>query len=250
MYRVLIADDEVPAQNKMARMLQELGDYEIVNTSHNGIEALQNIINLKPDIAFLDIEMPGMTGLEVVQQLPEDNQTHIIFATAYNEHAIKAFELNAADYLLKPISKERLQQAMDRIAKYEKPKALAEIQKQAAMAQDPNTTAHLTKIPVPTADRFKLLDYSEVYCIEVDERTTYVHTNEKSYVVNLTLEHFEKKLPPSQFLRVSRSAIVNLEAVKELIIWFSNRYKIIMKNGKEIISSREKSKMLREILKF
>jgi len=248
--KVLIADDEAPARNKLVKMLEAEDELEIVKVCENGLEALDSLIELKPEVAFLDIQMPGLTGLEVVKKLPNTLKVSIIFVTAFNEYAIDAFDLHAMDYLLKPYSKERFLQALGKVQAIKKIKPIEETQKKLDAANEQIQAGAIHKIPVPVGDRFKLLDYSEVVSIEVDERATYVYTTDKAFPVHLTLDSCEKKLPPTIFLKVSRSAIVNLSAVKELVIWFGNRYKIIMKNGREIVSSREKSRALKDLLKF
>lgn len=248
--KALIADDEAPARNRMAEMLKNFEHVELVNISSNGVDALNNIILLKPDVAFLDIEMPGMNGLEVVENIPEDVRTRIIFATAYNEYAIKAFELNAIDYLLKPFNKERLAQSIEKLPKNSANQSPAKLKEALEQVPGQADAQYLNKIPVPAADRFKLLDIDQIICIEVEDRNTFLYTMEKSYMMSGTLDSFEKKLPEEMFLRVSRSAIINLNAIKELVMWFSNRYKIILKNDKEVISSRERSRQLKQILQL
>lgn len=247
--KVLIADDEAPARNKMVRMLQEFEHVEIVNISTNGFDAYNYITLLKPDLVFLDIEMPGMNGIEIAQSLPDDCKPHIVFATAYNEHAIRAFELNAVDYLLKPFNAERLKQAIEkaeRLGGNSTPSKSPPYEQLNDALEIPN----FNKIPVPTADRYKLIDFDEVVCIESEERTTYIYTLNKSYIVNISLDNFEKKLPNTTFYRVNRACIINIHAVQEIILWLGNRYKIILNNKKEVICSRERSKALKSILKF
>lgn len=246
--RVLIADDESPARNKMMRMLGQYQDVELVNVSSNGQDALDNLRLLKPDLAFLDIEMPGLTGLEVAEQLEDDLPTQIVFATAYNEHAIRAFELHAIDYLLKPFTDERLRQTLDRVAKSDT--AIVSKVKQSLQDMQENEASAMNKLPVPTADRFRLLDFNEILFIDVEERITNIHTTDKTFALTTTLDAIEKKLPPGQFVRVSRSTVINLNEVKEIVLWFSNRYKIVLSNGHEIISSREKSRHLKQILRI
>lgn len=246
--RVLIADDESPARNKMMRMLGQYEDVELVNVSSNGQDALDNLRLLKPDLAFLDIEMPGLTGLEVAEQLEDDLPTQIVFATAYNEHAIRAFELHAIDYLLKPFTDERLRQTLDRVAKSDT--AVVSKVKQSLHEMQENEASAMNKLPVPTADRFRLLDFNEILYIDVEERITNIHTTDKTFALTTTLDALEKKLPPGQFVRVSRSTVINLNEVKEIVLWFSNRYKIVLSNGHEIISSREKSRHLKQILRI
>lgn len=251
--RVLIADDEQPARNKMKRLLSKFDDVEVVSIAENGLEALENIQNEKPDLVFLDIEMPGMNGLEVAENIDLENMPAVVFATAYSEHAIKAFEINALDYLLKPFNEERLRATIDKVSENRADSALdknkiAEILK--SELADEIKVPFSNKVPIPTRDRYKLVDYSEVVCIEVEERSVRLFTKERSYLLNHTLDTFERKLPADQFFRVNRSCIIGLKHVKEIVIWFGNRFKIILSNDKEVISSREKSKILKQVLKF
>ncbi len=251
--RVLIADDELPARNKMKRLLQKITSVELVHAAENGFDALEHIQSLKPDLVFLDIEMPGMNGLEVAENIDLDKMPAVVFATAYSEHAIKAFELNALDYLLKPFNEERLRNTIDKVSNSQDSGALdknkiAEILK-SELAEEIKTPFS-NKVPIPTRDRYKLVDYTEVVCIEVEERSVRLYTKEKSYLLNHTLDTFERKLPSDQFFRVNRSCIIGLKHVKEIVIWFGNRFKIILSNDKEVISSREKSKILKQVLKF
>jgi DNA-binding LytR/AlgR family response regulator len=249
-FKVLVADDEAPARTKMLRLLQEFDNLEVVNVSTNGLEALSNIASLRPDIVFLDIEMPGMSGLDVARNLPHDHTPHVVFATAYNEHAITAFEVNAIDYLLKPFDRDRLEQALDKIERATPAPDATELEEKLTEVAQQLNSAVLNKIPIPTADRYKLLNYDEVYSIEVEDRITSIYTNDKIFPINMTLEAFEKKLPGSHFMRISRSAIINIHQVKEIVLWFGNRYKVILNNKREVISSREKSKLLKQIVKF
>ncbi|HHG83864.1 MAG TPA: response regulator transcription factor [Bacteroidetes bacterium] len=251
-FKVLIADDEELARKKMKRLLSKFEDFEIVEEAANGEEALQMIKKKKPDIAFLDIEMPGLNGIEVAAALVDEDIPYIVFATAYNEHAIKAFELNAIDYLLKPFNEERLGSCLEKIKSSPRGKFLTQ-QKKGIKRLESSTESFLpfsNKIPIPTFDRYKLVDHDEVVCIEVEERNTILYTADKSYTLNQTLDYFEKKLPSEKFLRVNRSSLIGLLHVKEIVIWFGNRFKIILTNGKEVISSREKSKILKQVLKF
>ncbi|MCI4669743.1 MAG: LytTR family DNA-binding domain-containing protein [Bacteroidia bacterium] len=251
--RVLIADDELPARNKMKRLLTKFNDVEIVHMAENGLDALENIQNSKPDLVFLDIEMPGMNGLEVAGNITTDPMPAVVFATAYNEHAIKAFELNAQDYLLKPFNEDRLRQAVDKVKNNRietalDPEKLVELLRPEAAEEI--KVPFSNKVPIPTRDRYKLVDYDDVVCIEVEERSVRLFTKERSYLLNHTLDTFERKLPGDMFFRVNRSCIIGLKHVLEIVIWFGNRFKIILSNQKEVISSREKSKILKQVLKF
>ena len=250
--RVLIADDELPARNKMKRLLDKIEGVELVHLAENGIEALENIHSLGPDLVFLDVEMPGLNGIEVAEGIDMDNPPAVVFATAYNEHAIKAFEVSAVDYLLKPFNEDRLRAAIDKVKKTGRlplNKEKIEELKRSELVDDVKTPFS-NKIPIPTRDRYKLVDYSEVVCVEVEDRSVRLYTNEKSYLLNHTLDSFEKKLPSDRFFRVNRSCLIGLEHIKEIVIWFGNRFKIILSNDKEVVSSREKSKILKQVLKF
>ena len=251
--RVLIADDEQPARNKMKRLLQKIKTVDLIHIAENGLDALENIQSLKPDLVFLDIEMPGLNGLEVAESIDLDQMPAVVFATAYSEHAIKAFELNALDYMLKPFNEDRLRAAIEKVennreaTKLDKEK-LAELLR--SDAADDIKVPFSNKVPIPTRDRYKLIDYDDVVCIEVEERSVRLYTDERSYLLNHTLDTFERKLPSDHFFRVNRSCIIGLKHVKEIVIWFGNRFKIILSNDKEVISSREKSKILKQVLKF
>lgn len=253
-FKILIADDELPARNKMKRMLEVSEMATEVIVAENGLIALEKIEKHKPDLVFLDIEMPGKTGLEVAQEISiQDNPPIIVFATAYNEHAVKAFEINAIDYLLKPFNQERLKMALERALKNNQrsltPQQIDSIKEPVEGAED-GTLPFANKIPVPTRDRFKLLDFEEVVCIEIEDRSVRLYTADKSYILGHPLDVIEKRLPTDKFFRVNRSTIINFSQVKEIIIWFGNRFKIIMVNDKEIISSREKTKVLKQVLKI
>ncbi|NBV14690.1 MAG: DNA-binding response regulator [Sphingobacteriia bacterium] len=253
-YRVLIADDEAPARAKMQRMLSTIETVEVISLAKNGLEALEQIDQLKPDIVFLDIEMPGLTGIEVARSIGTSKVPYIVFATAYNEFAVNAFELNAIDYLLKPFNEERLLQTIEKIQAQPKGRFAEEVIKsidKVAQEWEENSSFQFSnKIPIPTIDRYKLVDYDDVICIEVEERFTIIYTKDRTYTVSQTLDHFEKKLPTREFFRINRACIISLSKIKEIVIWFGNRFKIVLTNGKEVISSREKSKYLKQILKY
>ena len=252
-YKVLIADDQMPARSKMKRLLKKFDDVELVHEAENGVDALEHIQKLKPDVAFIDIEMPGLNGLEVASHLAAEDLPYLVFATAYNEHAIKAFELNAIDYLLKPFNEDRLREALEKIRSSPRGKYLEGLQKGIGSLEEAAEEMKLpfsNKIPIPTFDRYLLIDYDEVVLVEVEERNTILYTKDKNFTMNQTLDYFEKKLPSDKFFRVNRSALIGLGHVQEIVIWFGNRFKIILSNGKDVISSRERSRTLKQVLKW
>jgi DNA-binding LytR/AlgR family response regulator len=247
--RVLIADDEEPARKKMQRLLENFEQLEIVGFAEDGLHALDQIVELEPDVVFLDIEMPGLNGLEVVQNLPKNLYPVIVFATAYQEYAVKAFELNSVDYLLKPISKERLASTIEKIQKNISLKETVKLPIEEIQQQLQQSGFQFNnKIPIPTADRYKLVDIENIILVQVEERITHLFTTEKRFMINQSLEQFEKKLPSNIFVKVNRSSVVNISHVKEFVLWFGHRLKLILTNGMEVICSRERSKILKQML--
>lgn len=248
MIHVIIADDELPAREKMSNMLKNIPDIVIDAVTKNGVEALQAIMDYKPHIAFLDIQMPGLSGIEVAEHIPEDAPTKVIFTTAYQEYAIKAFEINAVDYLLKPFNTERLLTAIQKSGIKEENDVNA-VQKVKQELKQQTEVKFSEKIPVTYKDKIKLIDYEDITVVKVEGRGCYVFTSEGiSYYLNQNLEYFEQRLPEKDFLRVNRAEIINLTQIKELVIWFSNRYKIVMNDKNEVLCSREKSKVIKKIL--
>jgi DNA-binding LytR/AlgR family response regulator len=248
MIHVIIADDELPAREKMSNMLKNMPDIVIDAVTKNGVEALQAIMDYKPHLAFLDIQMPGLSGIEVAEHIPEDSPTKVIFTTAYQEYAIKAFEINAVDYLLKPFNTERLHTAIQKSGVKEEKDTNA-VQKVKQELRQQTEVKFSEKIPVTHKDKIKLIDYEDITVVKVDGRGCYLFTAEgTSYYLNQNLEYFEQRLPESDFLKVNRAEIINLKQIKELVIWFSNRYKIVMNDKNEVLCSREKSKIIKKIL--
>ncbi|MCS7027558.1 MAG: LytTR family DNA-binding domain-containing protein [Bacteroidia bacterium] len=247
MIHVIIADDELPAREKMSYMLKSIPEIAIDAVAKNGVEALQAIMEYKPHIAFLDIQMPGLTGIEVAEHIPNDIPTKVIFTTAYQEYAIKAFELNAVDYLLKPFNLERLQSAIQKSGLKEE-KDPHTVQKLKQDLKQQTEFKFSEKIPVTHRDKIKLINYEDITLVKVEGRGCYIFTAEGSYYINQNLEYFENRLPEKDFLRVNRAEIINLKQIKELVIWFSNRYKVVLNDNNEVLCSRDKSRIIKKVL--
>ena len=178
MMRVLVADDEAPARGKLQRWLSEQADVEVVAQSEDGLSAAQAIEQLKPDVAFLDIQMPGLSGLEVAAQLEQETAPLIVFVTAFDEHAIKAFELNAIDYLLKPYDKDRLLKTLSRIRS--RP---ADGTARAAVATARAQTQSHDRLLVPVGETLQLIDSATVEWLEAADNYVHVHTTARSYLL-------------------------------------------------------------------
>lgn len=254
MLRLIIAEDEKPAREKLKRLLAELSDYhlEVIAEAHDGIEAVEKIDTLKPDFLILDVQMPGLNGFEVLETvrfLP-----HVIFATAYDEYAIKAFELNAVDYLLKPYNAERLKAAIDRIGSRH-PRPDEKLEKRirgvvSDMLSNANRPVFLQRVPVRIGERIRLIQTNEIFWFDSKNSITFAHTENKSHDIHFTLEELELRLDPAGFFRSHRSSIVNLNAIGEMIPWFNGKFKLILKDTKktELMVSRTRARDLKSVL--
>jgi len=246
--RVLIVDDESPARERLKRLLTDIEEVELIGEAENGVQAVEMIERESPDLVLLDIQMPGLDGFGVIEALAEPPP--IIFVTAYDEYAIRAFEVNALDYLLKPFSRERLGKAIRRAQE-----ALAEEQDFAArlgplLESLAAQGQYLTRLAVRDRDRIRVLDAGEVDWIGIEHEQVIVHMGERTYPIRRTLSELETRLDPAHFFRAHRSAIVNLGRVKEIIPWFKGSHKLRLTTGAEVDLSRRQAQSLREILKW
>jgi two-component system LytT family response regulator len=244
--RVLIVDDEVPARERLRRFLEDIQGVEIMGEAQNGIQAVEMIENGSPDLVLLDIQMPGLDGFGVLEAL--DQPPPIIFVTAYDEYAIRAFEVNALDYLLKPFSKERLEEAIRRVTESEVEDRVF-IQKLGSLLTTLADQEHyLTRLAVWHRSNIRLLEVDEIDWIGVEGKQSVVHVGEAFYPVRRTLTELETVLDPKRFFRAHRSAIVNLDRVSEIIPWFKGSHKLRLSTGAEVELSRARARELKEIL--
>lgn len=234
MIRVLVADDEAPARGKLHRWLSEQADIDVVAQSVDGLGAAQAIDQLKPDVVFLDIQMPGLSGLEVAAQLEQDTAPLIVFVTAFDEHAIKAFELNAIDYLLKPYDKDRLLKTLARI----RGKPADNPARGAAVATARAQTQSGDRLLVPDGETLQLIDSAGIEWLEADDNYVHVHTTSRSYLLRRTLQDLLEQLGDRQFARIHKSAAVNIAAVKAFTPLFKGDYEVQLRNGKVLRLSR------------
>ncbi len=244
--RVLIVDDEPPARERLRRLLAEIESVEIIGEAEGGIQAVEMIEQEKPDLVLLDVQMPGLDGFGVIEALAEPPP--IIFVTAYDEYAIRAFEVNALDYLLKPFSRERLAKAIRRAQQ-----ALVEegdfaerlgplLESLAAQGR------YLTRLAVRDRVSIRVLDVDEMDWIGIEGEQVMVHVGDQAYPICRTLAELEARLDPAHFFRAHRSAIVNLNRVKEVIPWFKGSHKLRLTTGAEVELSRARARALRRIL--
>jgi two-component system LytT family response regulator len=239
--RCIIADDEPLARELTRAMLGAHDDVIVVGEFENGREVIEAAHTLRPDVVFLDIRMPELSGLEAVAALEGDSLPAIVFVTAYDEYAMRAFDMAAVDYLLKPFDGERLGRALDRVRRLvarpdrseETRRMLALLETLGARAQAP-----LRRLPVRTGVRTILQPVDQILWVEADGKFVRIHLAEGHLTMRESLQNVEARPDPQQFMRVSRSAIVNLDFVREVQPWFKGDFVLILKNGTEIISTR------------
>ena len=278
--RALLVDDEQLARDELGYLLGRLGGVEIVGQAGNGVEALTTIDRLHPDVVFLDVQMPGLTGFEVARRmLDTQNGSHIIFVTAYDQHAIEAFEVNAVDYLLKPVDQARLELAVqrarrrievDRIDRRLEAEAVdrggaavanrgagssgainAQLEKILKLVAE--RQAHRERLAIKVGERFLLVQADEIIYASLADETIAVVTSQHAGTSNYrTLDELQARLDPDVFWRVHRSHLVNINKIKEIVPWFSRNYILRMKDEKSTESpvSRMQTRRLREYLKL
>lgn len=252
--RIVIADDERPARLFLKAILQNFEDVEIVGEAENGAEALELIKIEKPDLALLDLQMPEVTGLEVVKLLRKNQMPLIAFITAYNEFAIQAFEVNAVDYLLKPIEAARLRETLNRVQERLEQNDFREteaekVKKAVEVYEETTREDFLKRIPVKKSDDIFLIAVSDVASIIADGELLHIATkNNEKYVINFRLKDIESRLEPEKFIRLSRGALANVEMIERINPMPGGTYLVNLSNGQEISSSRLQSRILRERL--
>jgi two-component system LytT family response regulator len=251
---VLIVDDEAPARERLKRLLADIEGAELIGEAEDGVQAVEMIEREKPDLVLLDIQMPGLDGFGVIEALADPPP--VVFVTAYDEYAIRAFEVNALDYLLKPFSRERLEKAIRRAQE-----ALAEEHDPSASAAERFAAQfgplleglaaqghYLTRLAVRDRNCIRVLNVDEVDWIGVEEEQVLVHVGDEAYPIRRTLTELEARLDPVHFFRAHRSAIVNLSRVQEIIPWFKGSHKLRLTTGAEVDLSRAQARALRRIL--
>ncbi len=234
MIRALIADDEWAARAKLHLWLVEQGDIEVLAQCADGFDAAQAIGRAKPDVVFLDIQMPGLTGLEVAAQLEQATAPLLVFVTAFNEHAIQAFELSAIDYLLKPYDKDRLLKTLARVRTRMRDRAARSKAVATARAQ----TDSSERLLVPQNGQLLLIDSVSIEWIEADDNYVHVHTARHSYLLRRTLRDLLSQLGERQFARIHKSTAVNISAIAALVPLFKGDHEVQLRSGKTLRLSR------------
>jgi two-component system LytT family response regulator len=249
--RALIVDDEPLARKFIRRMLEKHPSVEVVGECGNGREAVERIRAEKPDLVFLDVQMPEMDGFTTLDTLGATALPQIVFVTAYEQYAIRAFEIHALEYLLKPFDQTRFDKAMSRVNEKFADRDLARTeQKQitALLESVARKSPYLERLVVKTGGRIIFLKTGEVDWVQADDKYAHLHMGHKSYLVRQTLGALEAQLDPEKFVRIHRSAIVNIERIKELQPMFTGDHTVVLENGTKLTLSRSYKNRLFEIL--
>lgn len=243
--KTVIVDDETLARTRIRRLLEQIEDIQITAECKNGLEAVEFFQKEEADLVYLDIQMPELNGFEVLEKLPFDKLPVIIFVTAYDKYALKAFDVHAVDYLLKPFDDDRfyesLNYAKDIISFKEKNSLSGKINNLISdyMNRERNSKSdYLERITIKTSGRFYFIQTSDISRIKAAGKYLNILTGDKEHLVRKTMNEIESKLDPSRFVRIHRSTIVNIDQIKEMQHWYKSDYIITMKNGEKFTSSR------------
>jgi two-component system LytT family response regulator len=239
--RALIVDDEPPARKRLRSLLSAEPDLELIGESGSGTEAVGLIASQRPDLVFLDIQMPGLDGFGVVREIARGDPPMIVFVTAHDEHAIKAFEVEAVDYVLKPVAEARLREAVRRAVERfrsgdtrEVSRELTRLLERAAQSAAPPTA----RLPIKRDGSVTFIRVDEIDWVEADGDYVRIHAGKATHTVRDTISEVFAKLPPERFVRVHRSVVVNTERIREVQPWFKGDYVLILHDGTKLRSGR------------
>ena len=247
--RTLIVDDEPLARRRIRRMLARHPDVDVIGECANGREAVAAISEQRPALVFLDVQMPEVDGFAALGALDLDEMPLVIFVTAYDQYALRAFEVHALDYLLKPFDRRRFDMAMQR-ARSRLANERSEVsQRTIALLEELRAQqSHVERMVIKAGGRAFFLKTDEIDWIEAEGKYVRLHVGRESYLVREAISQIEAQLDPKRFLRIHRSTIVNLDRVRELQPWFHNDYRVILRDGTELMLSRSCRKRLGELL--
>jgi two-component system, LytTR family, response regulator len=248
--RVYLVDDEALALKRLTRLLRQTKRVEIVGSTVKPGEAVEFLSENSVDAVFLDIQMPGMTGFELLQKLPKEPA--VVFTTAYDQFALNAFEVNSIDYLVKPIESERLEKALTKLERLQaRPQALSENEQLRALARE-LARKYPERIASRVGERVVFVEVSKVTHFYARDKLTYAATPSKDYALDVTISDLEEKLDPAHFLRIHRATLLNVNYVDEVSSWFGGGMVVRLKDGKrtELQIARDRLREVKERLDF
>jgi two-component system LytT family response regulator len=250
--RVLIVDDEPLARDCVRLALRDAPDVEVLDDCRDGLEAVRAIRRVHPDVVFLDVQMPGADGFAVIEQIGTDRMPAVVFVTAFDTHAIRAFEVHALDYVLKPFENERLLEALERARERCRSRQEGELARRLAAlvsGRSGDTTPEsvhgtqrfVERFTVRHDDRIRFVDADDIEWIEAEGNYAVLHSGAEAHRIRLTLQSIEHQLDPRRFARIHRSTIVNLACVREIQPWFGGDYIAILHDGHKLRVSRTRA---------
>jgi two-component system LytT family response regulator len=246
----VIADDEPLARERIRTLLAAFPEVAVVGEAGDGNEAVAKVRELKPSLLFLDVQMPERDGFGVLEKLPSAATPAVVFVTAYDAFALKAFEVHAVDYLLKPFTRSRFTRAMDHVLK--------KLERSTAAGIDPEVLALLAsiraqrrtegRVAIRRGEAVYFVRIADIEWLEASGNYVKIHAGGQEHLLRDTLKNFEERLDPDRFLRVHRSAIVNVDSIQRLEPWFHGEYAVVLRDGTRLMSSRTYSERLRKII--
>ncbi len=248
--RALIVDDEPLARERIRDILETDPEIEILGECAGGEEAIEAIERQTPDLVFLDVEMPGKDGFAVLEELGPERIPAIIFVTAYDQYAVRAFEVYALDYLLKPFDQERFEKALLRAKAHIKNEKSENITERilSALEEIKSKPVHLERLVIKMNGHVFFVKTDDIDWLEAEGNYVRLHAGKESYLLRDTISALEGQLDPKRFVRVHRSAIVNVDRIQELQAWFHGEYRIILREGVQLTLSRSYREKLHELL--
>jgi two-component system LytT family response regulator len=247
MIKVLIVDDEPIIRRGLRNHFSRLPNYEIVGECCNGHSAIESIRELKPNLVFLDVQMPEVDGFGVIREIGPQEMPAVVFVTAYDEYAVRAFDVNALDYLLKPFDDERFSRCLSRV---EQRLASEEtlVEKLASLVAGQNKAKGADRLAIRNSDRITLLQTDEIDWIEAADNYVEIHVGKHVHLMRETLSNLEQRLQPFRFLRIHRSRLVNADRIKEMHPLFHGEYELVLSDGTRLTSSRHYREVLQRLL--
>jgi two-component system LytT family response regulator len=250
--RALIVDDEPLARAHLRSLLRDRGDVDVIGECGDGRSAIDQIRRLTPELVLLDIQMPELDGLEVIREVGPEKMPAVVFVTAYDEHALAAFEVHAFDYILKPVSRKRFTQAIDRVVGLIRAEAPAGDRPLAAlieaMRSEHSERTALDRIAVKSDGRVVFIRVAEIDWIEAADDLVRIHAGKAVHSHRSTLTHLEERLPSSKFLRIHRSTLVNVDRIREIQPWFQGDWVLILSDGTRLHSGKSYRSKVREYI--